>query len=124
MKTPVPAPLRSAPFKMSSVFTSPPVVIDAPGRSVSKAIRSMAPVPFETSGPESSLSWKPRMSPIWPLLIVIWPMFEHVGPVRLAVGVTVRVSRPSAASPSGLIESWVFEVEPSTMMPTRPPDIG
>ena len=41
MKMPVPAPLKSAPLSTSSVFTSPPVVIEAPGRIDSKAIRSI-----------------------------------------------------------------------------------
>ena len=75
-KMPVPAPLRSMPPSTSRVLTSPPTVMEAPGVMLAKAIRSMAVVPFETRGPESWVSWKPRIAPICPLLIVIWPTFK------------------------------------------------
>ena len=58
------------------MFTSPPVVIDAPGKIASKAIRSIGVVPVTTSGPDSSASWKPSMSAISPLLTVIWPILR------------------------------------------------
>ena len=77
------------PLSTSSVFTSPPVVIDAPGKIASNAIRSIGVVPLTTSGPDRSASWKPSMSPICAAVDRDLADVEEVAPVRLAVGEAV-----------------------------------
>ena len=51
MKMPVPAPLRLALLSTSSVFTSPPVVIDAPGRMFGKGDPIDGAGPVRNQGP-------------------------------------------------------------------------
>ena len=67
---------RLMPFRTSSVFRSPPVVIEAPGSSALNESRSTGWVLETTSGPDRLAEWKPLIAEITPLLTVIWPMLR------------------------------------------------
>ena len=77
MLMPVPVPLRSMPLSTSSVCTSPPVVIDAPGKIASNAIRSIDDVPGDGQGAGQLGDLEALDGADLAAVTVSWPMFRR-----------------------------------------------